>query len=149
MSKSAFFAVIFFISTQATAQMDDRYEFHARNTQLIDRVWWVHGVAIDNQQNKTWWCVYYVNIRTIITKLECLRRQIPSTDIDPSWSGGMGMALASRNTYPPKIAWSLDPYAGNLEACLLVTKLSCKAVQLGSSPRLLESSLPSPFRIWR
>ena len=138
MIKSALLALSLTISTDASAQLGDRFEFHARDTELSNNTWWVHGVAVDTQQNRTWWCVYYVNVKTIGTKLECLRRSAGSTDIEPSWSGGVWIPAARSANSPPKIAWSIKPDTGILEACISATKMTCRTVQLGSSPRLLE-----------
>lgn len=143
MGKFAFFALTLLISTQALAQIGDRYEFHARATELSNHVWRVHGIAVDTQQNRAWWCVYYVNVRTIGTRLECLRRSVPSTEIDPSRSGGVWIPASRGNTDPPKVAWSIEPDTGIVEACILVTKMTCKAVRLGSFPKLLEAE-PAP-----
>jgi hypothetical protein len=138
MGKLVSFALTLLISTEAIAQPGDRYAFHTGTAELSNRVWSLHGVAVDRQQNRTWWCVYYVNVETIVTKLECLRRSDPSPDLVPSW-----IPLARRNAYPPKVDWSISSDSGVLQACISFTKTSCKSVQLGPFPRLLETVSPT------
>jgi hypothetical protein len=133
-------ALTLLIRTQALAEPGDRYEFRAGTAELSDRVWSLHGLAVDTQQNRTWWCVYYVNVKTIVTKLECLRRSTSSTDVAPS---GSWIPTVRRHTYPPKVAWSIGSDSGVLQACISFTKISCKSVQLGSFPRLFETVSPT------
>ena len=142
MVASSALALALLISTRALAEPGDRYEFRAATAGLSNGVWSLHGLAVDTQQNRTWWCVYYVNVKTIVTKLECLRRSTASTDMVPGWSGGW-IPTVRRTTYPPKVAWSISPDSGVLQACISFTKISCKSVQLGSFPRLFETVSPT------